>query len=306
MTAQPALAALVQFPHPGGEHNPGEARRQPWNTGDHRRKFLQGPGRYLGTDGALVEAALAFWGEWEAPSYVVKSWSAEEDDLPRFLHAPVWERPRFNGPRQNTDPWVFGDCFRYSNCKQLSQPALQNLAPGSVILFGSSKDPRSNRTRFLLDTVFVVGEERQRYRPADPPATDEVFRVCTVESLATDSDGNMCGSVKPCGATNSWFTLYNGATNENPIDGMYCFVPCRRVDREDFRFDRPKLSLPVEIVNPRSAQSPKGADRPLPRWQIRNFWMNVRDHIRAAGCLEGVHFSTPPEDHGEPRGAWFG
>jgi len=306
MAARVTLPVLVQFPHPGGEHNPGKATRMPWNTGEHRRKFLQSRGRYLGADGALTDARLSFWGEWEPPSYVVKRWPAEDDDLPRFLHTPVWERPRFDGPRQNTDPWVFGDCFRYSNCKQPGRAALQNLAPGSVILFGSAKEPHSKRARFLLDTVFVVGEERQRYSPADPPHTDEIFRICTAESLATSGDGNACGNVTSCEATNASFTLYQGATYENPIDGMYSFVPCRRVDRGDFRFARPELRLPAGIVNPRSAQSPKGADKPLPRCQIRNFWMKVRDQINRAGCLEGVYFPSPPEDQGRPRRAWFG
>ena len=37
---------FVQFPHPGGEQNP-RTSDIPWNTGDHRRKFLVTPGRYL-------------------------------------------------------------------------------------------------------------------------------------------------------------------------------------------------------------------------------------------------------------------
>jgi hypothetical protein len=301
MAAQLVQPVVVQFPHPGGEHNPGKATRMPWNTGEHRRKFLQGPGRYVGDGGVLVEAPLVFWGEWEAPSCVIKRWSAE-DDLPQFLHAPVWERPRFGGLRQNTDPWVFGDCFRYSNCRQLSQRRLQNLAPGTLILFGSALEPSSAARRFVIDTVFVVSEDRQRFTPADPPNTDEAFRICTVESLATDGDGMMCGSVKSCGATNSWFTLYRGATHENPVDGMYSFVPCKRADRENFRFSRPKLSLPSEIVSPAS-QAPNGAGNPLPRRKIQDLWKIVRDQIHSAGCLERVHFSTPPEDHreGDPR-----
>jgi hypothetical protein len=111
-------AVLVHFPHPGTEHNPKRMSRQSWNTRkEHGRKFLCSLGQYV--DDATrspVEASLAFWGEWEAPSYVRQCWP-REGELPQFLQEPVWEHPTFNGFRQNTDPWVFGDCFRYSNCK---------------------------------------------------------------------------------------------------------------------------------------------------------------------------------------------
>jgi len=167
---------FVHFPHPGAEHYPGRMSRQPWNTNrKHRRKFLRSPGQYVATAGSLAEAPLAFWAEWEAPSYVIQRW-LEGDHFPRFLQEPRWERPRIKGFRQNTDPWVFGDCFRYSNCHQLNQRGLQNLAPGSVILFGSTLGLASGAgPRFVLDALFVVAEQRQRFTPADPPDTDEAF-----------------------------------------------------------------------------------------------------------------------------------
>jgi hypothetical protein len=149
------IPVFVHFPHPGDEHNPGNVRRQPWNTGNHRRKFLRSDGRYVAEDGSLYDASLVFWGEWEAPSYIVDCW-LPEGRLPRFLHEPVWERPTTSGHRQNTDPWVFGDCFRYSNCKQLDQQlnpsALQRLTRGSIVLFGSTVDLKS-RPRFVIDTL---------------------------------------------------------------------------------------------------------------------------------------------------------
>jgi hypothetical protein len=270
---------------------------QPWNTNSkHRRKFLRRPGQYVAPGGSLAEAPLAFWAEWEAPSYIIQRWS-EEGALPRFLQEPRWERPTIKGFRQNTDPWVFGDCFRYSNCHQLNQSGLRNLAAGSVILFGSTLGLASPAgPRFVLDTLFVVSEQRQKFTPTDPPNTDEAFRVSTIEALARGDDANACGASDACGDANAWFTLYSGATYEAPINGMYSFVPCRRADREDFRFARPTLSLPPGVVNPRSWQSPKGAGRPLPPHDIRDLWTIVRDQVIAVGCLEGVHFSTPPED----------
>jgi hypothetical protein len=43
---------FVQFPHPGGEHNPTTAD-MPWNVNDHRCRFLLAYGRYLDHDGRL-------------------------------------------------------------------------------------------------------------------------------------------------------------------------------------------------------------------------------------------------------------
>jgi len=180
---------FVQFPHPGMEHNPGKAHRQPWNRSEHRRKFLRSHGRYVARDGSTHDAPLVFWGEWELLE--LSNNGRKTEDFPRFLQEPVWERPTDSGPRQNTDPWVFGDFFRYSNCKQSSQNALRTLAPGSVILFGSSLNGN-----FVFDSVFVV-RDSQPFFPAKPPEIDDAFRVCTVESLLTDAE---CGGDR--------FTLY--------------------------------------------------------------------------------------------------
>ncbi len=157
-------AFLVHFPHPGGEHEP-TSEEMPWNLGDHKRKFMLADAIYLDQQNVQNTGKVVFWGEWEGNSRVVRSWPAS-DELPCFLHVPYWKAPNFDGPRQNTDPWVFGTNFRYSNCKQLTYgrraSALQRLTPGSVILFGSGKRKEG---RFLLDTVFVVGEKRRSFIP---------------------------------------------------------------------------------------------------------------------------------------------
>jgi hypothetical protein len=134
------------------------------------------------------------------------------------------------GERQNTDPWVFGDSFRFSNCRQLTlrqkPSALQKLTEGSMVLFGSTISGE-----FVSDTVFVV-KDSCPFSPAKPPETDETFRVCTIESLLTTGDAD------------NPFTLYRGARYEAPANGMYSFVPCRRADADNVRFTRPSISLP--------------------------------------------------------------
>jgi hypothetical protein len=160
-----------------------------------------------------------------------------------------------------------------------------------------TKNQTQNPPSRLCPRQHLWAERRQKFTPIDPPNTDEAFRVSTIEALATGGDASAWGPSGARGDANAWFTLYSGATYEAPINGMYSFVPCRRADREDFRFARPTVSLPPRVVNPRSWQSPKGAGRPLLPHEIRDLWKIVRDQVIAVGCLEGVHFSTPPEDH---------
>jgi hypothetical protein len=137
--------------------------------------------KLLAPGGSLAEAPLAFWAEWEAPSYVIHRWP-EEGDLPRFLQEPRWERPTNKEFRQNTDPWVFGDCFRYSNCHQLNQSGLRNLAAGSVILFGSTLGFASPAgPRFVLDTLFVVSEQRLQRRDLRGSDQRDVL-VCPIQA----------------------------------------------------------------------------------------------------------------------------
>ena len=279
--ALPPPQFVVQFPHPGREHNPGNVPRQPWNTGEHRRKFLQCNGRYVAEDGLLADGPLVFWGEWEAPSIVKEKRWVKQGSLPRFLHVPVWERPVTWGRRQNTDPWVFGDSFRFSNCRQLTRQrnrsALQKLTPGSMILFGSTIGDS-----FVVDTVFVV-KDACPFSPGEPPETDEAFRVCTLEPI------------KKGYAPTDPLTLFRGATYEAPINGMYSFVPCRRADADDVRFARPSISLPG-CVSPKRWRSAYGAKIPRFAADVREQWEKVRKQVLDAGCLLGLQFSTPQLD----------
>jgi hypothetical protein len=100
--SEAALASFVQFPHPGGEHRPPPTDHMPWNTADHRRKYLLADGAYLDADhGTVKTGQLVFWGEWEPPSIVVHRW-APSDGLPRALHQPYWARPPVSTGGRNT------------------------------------------------------------------------------------------------------------------------------------------------------------------------------------------------------------
>src|SRR5450759_1044192 len=112
---------FVQFIHPGSEHGL-HGGLKPWNTGEHRRKFLQERGSYLKTpDAAAQTGELVFWGEWEPESEGKKIVSPLPDG-PCWVHRPYYVRPESyrgdgsclrSGGLQNTDPFVFGDRFLY-------------------------------------------------------------------------------------------------------------------------------------------------------------------------------------------------
>ncbi len=274
-----AATFFVQFPHPGAEHNP-RSDEMPWNTAGHRRKFLVSPGRYLNGNGCVEESDLSFWGEWEAPSRVKRRWP-KSGHMPRALHRPYWAEPTTNASRQNTDPWVFGKRMMYSNCKQITNlgrpSSMQNLARGSVICFGSTINQE-----FCVDTVFVVSC-RETWTPikVQDLDVDDAFLTCTARAIAT--------LTKP--VAHASFTLYRGATVDDPVEGMFSFVPARLADREDTRFSRPPISL--EFINPANRQSTWGSKRSLSITSVRGAWKAVRDQVLDAGHLLGVWLQTP-------------
>ncbi|MEA5365496.1 hypothetical protein VA596_38640 [Amycolatopsis sp., V23-08] len=267
------MATFVQFPHPGPEHCP-ESDDMPWNTGAHGRKFLISEGSYL-ADNEVRQGEPVFWGEWEPPSHVERRWP-RDGRLPRALHRPYWGR----GIGQNTDPWVFGDRMRYSNCRQVRDErrptSMQTLSPGSVICFGSKID-----YEFCVDTVFVVAEA-ERWTPAESAdlGEDEAFLACTAEQLAAGADAR------------TPFTLYRGATFENPVHGMYSFVPALPADGEGPRFARPALRMPG-LIGPGIAQNTWGSKRPLAVAEVREAWDTVREQVFAAGLVLATHLETP-------------
>ncbi len=274
-------AFFVQFPHPGDEHKSPKDGHMLWNTGKHRRKFLISPGRYQDGAGGIGEAELAFWGEWEPPSRVDQRWPAS-GQLPRALHRPYWGKPTNKAFRQNTDPWVFGDRMIYSNCRQVTgqhtPKAIQRLTPGSVICFGSTIDDQ-----FCVDTVFVVASA-EPWVPAKVASlkVDEAFSTCTADSLMTKGEDRHLP-----------LTLYRGATFDNPVEGMFSFVPALRADLDEPRFERPRIDLPG-FIKPSVLMSDWGSKRPLPIDTVRDAWDDVRRQVLDANLLLAVRLQTPP------------
>lgn len=220
---------VVQFIHAGVEHAyvSGQTHKEanPAKDGAHERNFIRAKGRYVGTDGKPVDSTLCFWGEWENEADVQKLAGTGNDGLPKHVITPV---PVKEGTLPcNTDPFVFGKCFKYFWCHQGNENgSLRKLEKGDLILFGSKKDGG-----FVLDTVFVV----DRAIPYTTGSFDgiknaldkedfEFFRRNSLDSILAPAD---CGSTCVSGGTEAPHTFYTGATIENPVDGMYSFAPAQ-------------------------------------------------------------------------------
>jgi hypothetical protein len=272
---------VVQFPHPGGEHRPGPPQVgavMPWNRGEHKRKFLRASARYL-LDGHPQEGEVGFWGEWEAQSRVLEVWR-KDGDLPRFLHEPFFEAPAKGVKHQNTDPFVFGESFLYTNCRQATNQKLRRLTPGSIVLFGSSPG-----AGFVLDTVFVVGDGEhpsfeigeRRVLPDRPEAEALVFRP-----LST--------SEKHLGAG---CRAYHGRPYAVELSAPFSFVPCRPL-MDQVRFRRPLLE-PVGaldgFITPTLRQQAKVTE--IDDATAAAVWQQVRSVVEQQELALGVHLQVP-------------
>ncbi len=284
------MPKIVQFTHPGSEHGPDPKNRnhKSWNTGNHKRKFLLSKGKYVDKNNELKEGNLIFWGEWEPPSHVSEFEYRENKFYPRWLHKPYLpkELPNNDGNQmsfQNTDPCVFGDCFKYFLCKQF-KPKNRSLTPlaeldkVSLILFGSTANQNKADAFFQLDTVFVVSEYIE-YDISDPNALSElgsyrdfVFKM----AFPQPSDYSLK------------LRLYKGATFSNPFNGMYSFSPAKIWENQKMGFPRIPLKDMNYITNNLNA-APKISCASLD--EIKDFWKKIVEITRENCCVEGVEFN---------------
>lgn len=270
----------VQFPHPGSEHQPDRDGFQGWNLGRHRRKFMKSPGRWrtsASLAGAEEEGELTFWGEWEPPSRVIAELEKPDRRYPSYLVEPLLASPPDSLDTQNTDPFVFGDRFLYSNCRRHTKRGplrTQRLAPGSMILFGSSQ-----REEFVVDTVFVVAQGHDlTFENAADVEVNQAFKTATLDLLFPkhqDLD----------------FRLYEGATPDDPAHGMFSFVPCLPYNQDEQGFPRPAIYLD-RVVNPRNRQGLKYTRLNSPG-DMRRLWEEVVGQVLDEGLALGVHITTP-------------
>ena len=102
---------------------------------------MQLRGRWIEKDGSERTGDLWAWGEWEPESDLICKFDSSRDDSrhPRNLWEPHYVPKECYRGLHNTDPFIFGRRFLYSNCGQTtdSKRSLKRLDRGSVIAFGS-------------------------------------------------------------------------------------------------------------------------------------------------------------------------
>jgi hypothetical protein len=236
-------------------------------------------------DGEVVShGELCFWGEWEPPSNV-EELGHPDLDLPRYLHRPYLAYPEpFAVCHQNTDPFVFGEQFLYTTCKQWRQAGptqLRFLTTGCIILFGSA-----NGGRFLLDTVLVVGgwvdhTHANCHVQLDHRVPQAYWPVTLDRLYANHENQDRC------------WRLYTGAPFENCVNGMYSFFPAKpAVGVLAPRFQRPCLPNIGGVINPQLLQGVKltvlnDLDH------AAEIWQKIKEAVEDQGCSLGVHAELP-------------
>jgi hypothetical protein len=272
---------FIQFSHPGREHEPERGGVKTWNKNSrsHKRKFLQFVGEWIEPDARRRTGGMRGWGEWEPESDLIRELHQPGGDpqYPRYLWLPYYITKDDYLGLHNTDPFIFGERFLYSNCGQASKPGLTHLGDGSVIAFGSGKKIKGER-RWMLDTVLVV-KDSVEYRS---PEILKVLDEWAPDAFLLETGGLLTDSGR----------LYRGATPDDPVDGMFSFFPAIPAGG-DSGFPRPLIDLPSKYFNPLSWQSPKGLWHDRTAEELRGLWDSLVSQVRAKGLVIGTHASLP-------------
>jgi hypothetical protein len=175
----------------------------------HYRKFICNSGEFIvNLKSKPQKGNLLFWGEWEGNSFFTPL--IVGSGTPNGIHEP-FHSIEVRGV-QNTDPYVFGDFFKYAICSQ--NGIMCNLSNGSLILFGTTTN-----IGFLLDTVFVIKKNESAASVSNSNAINytNVYREETLEQLGSIYLGANPSSVNKIYHSQTWWDC----------DEYFSFVPCK-------------------------------------------------------------------------------
>jgi hypothetical protein len=278
---------IVQLNHPGnqkayvlgkGYQKVDDLIIREWNDDpQHYRKFLRNDGQYLTSlESEPENGKLLFWGEWEGNS-VFKPFKCE-NDKPNGIHEPfhsTWIKGF-----ENTDPYIYGEYFKYATCKQSGQ--LCDLDSFSLILFGSTY-PSLNA--FYLDTVFVVKCHETAIDVCSNNGSKYslIYKEETLEEVENDYLGPDPSQVKK---------LYHGSTWWENKE-FFSFVPCKPDDNTVF--NRLKIDLSDTYFN--LSANPTGKSF-LKRCNgsPQEVWNKIVQITFGQGFCLGVQFDEPQKN----------
>ena len=268
----------VQLNHPGNEKQfkIGKGYQKvnnliirEWNNESrHYRKFIENEGEYIiALESKSQNGNLLFWGEWEGNS-VFKLLNIDKGS-PNGIHKP-FHSTLIRG-FENTDPYIYGDCFKYATCSQSG--VLTNLIPGSLILFGTTKD-----IGFELDTVFVIKnfETAQSVFSNKGKNYSRVYHEETLEQLDNTYLGPNPSKVKRLYQSQTWWD------NKE----YFSFVPCKVNSGGVFQ----KTMLPIPPMAKQKVGHPFQHLNNLNHIALWHFIVN--EVIKQGFCL-GIRFSEP-------------
>ena len=278
---------IIQFLHPGKQYKIIYGHRSKayrFFDGDQHSgvlywsSFKSHSRRYIRTTGDLIvepdhkmrtNCDIVFWGEWEAHSLftLVQSQNAQLEH-PQHVHRPFFSTEHKGS--QNTDPFVFGDCFVYSNCLQ-KFPRMRNLPNGSLILFGSEITDA-----FALDTVFVVQSSlplNRTYLQNIQNRTSEIFRETVLRKIDL----------------NDQHKVYFSASYTTNTQEYYSYFPCRLFDAAN-----PMLRpvLPYKQFDLKKPGSYQGIH--IIEQGCLQYWHRLTQHLVSNGYSLGVRADLPP------------
>lgn len=297
---------FVQFPHPGDEHKPDGDGKIGWNkthrwnktrrkysANPHKRKFMQFCGEWIDKDDDKHCSDLRAWGEWEPESECMLEFHSTVGGPhhPNYLWKPYWIPRNTYRCLHNTDPFIFGDRFLYSNCGQLprSKRGLKHLDVGSVIAFGSKV---KREPKWALDTVLVVRDSLP-YDPLDPRKAlegkvPEAFLNVTGGPLTEDPKLKELADEGKAPE----FRLYRGATPNDPVDGMFSFFPAIPADSESC-FSRPVVTLDDKFFTANNFRVPKGTRHCRKSDELRCIWDSLVAQVRRDDLVLGTRAEMP-------------
>lgn len=275
---------VVQFIHPGAEHHVDKNGWTPWNLKKHGRKYLAVNGRAIDSSNHCDSSVLFVWAEWEGPSRSIFDWPNKHGEYPSHLVVPQYPghaKPIYG--LQNTDPYIFGDHFKYTLCKQINKNGVSNflarLQPGTLILFGSNV-----KNSFVLDTAMVLSEVKVEHSLANWASVlsscSDTYKAMTLEPMYFDKN------IRP----ESRFTYYQGASHHTPFNKTFSYSPCIQETKLPQGFERPNISLPI-VINQRLMMGQKRTQMSLSA--IQECWLDTKAQVFDQDLCLGVEFDEP-------------
>ncbi|MEI6312806.1 MAG: hypothetical protein WCP57_11150 [Bacteroidota bacterium] len=277
----------VQLNHPGNQKpfKLGEGYSlwnekiyREWNCGNHFRKFIYNDGLYISKIGDTEpkKSDLYFWGEWEGNSFYEPLKNNDYRRFPNGIHKPFHSKPK-NGT-QNTDPYIYGEYFKYATCKQTG--ALYNLSEDSLILFGSTYPSLG---KFYIDTIFVVKSFETAVDICSNSAQNytNTYKEQTLEQLNSEYLGPKPSTKK---------RLYHGKTWYENLN-YFSYVPSKLTSNKS-GFER----FYIDLNNPILKLSKNATGKSfLPNCHLspEEVWNLITIEVLTQGFVLGIKFYEP-------------